>query len=71
MYKEKLENNKENEKLFDEAKKFVEDHIDAFKELANEPDIIEKKSKEACKNFDILADGIIEKYDKAFKNLAK
>ncbi|MEF3318221.1 hypothetical protein [Peptoniphilus grossensis] len=67
---DKEEINRE-EKLFEEAKKFVEDHIDAFKELADGPDIIEEKSEEAYKNFDKVADEIMEKYDKAFKELAK
>lgn len=67
MDKEKLKINKEEEKLFEEAKKFVEDHIDAFKELAGGPDTIEEKSEEA---FDKVADEIMEKYDKAFRELA-
>lgn len=69
MDKEKI--NREEEKLFEEAKKFVEDHIDAFKELAGRPYTIEEKSKEAYKNLDKVADEIMEKYDKAFKELAK
>ena len=70
MDKEKLKINKE-EKLFEEAKKFVEDHIDAFRELADGPDTIEEKSEEAYKNLDKVANEIMEKYDKAFKELAK
>lgn len=70
MDKEKLKINKE-EKLFYEAKKFVEVHIDAFKELADGPDTIDEKPQEAYKNFDKVADEIMEKYDKAFKDLAK
>lgn len=71
MDKEKLKINKEEEKLFKEAKKFVEDHIDVFKELADGPDTIEEKSEEAYKNFDKVADEIMEKYNKAFKDLSK
>lgn len=69
MDKEKI--NREEEKLFEEAKKFVEDNIDAFKVLAGRPDTIEEKSQEAYKNFDKVADEIMNKYDKSFKELAK
>lgn len=69
MDKEKI--NREEEKLFEEAKKFVEDHIDAFKELADGPDTIDEKPQEAYKNLDKVADEIMEKYDIAFKELAK
>lgn len=68
MDKEKI--NREEEKLFEEAKKFVEDHIDASKELADGPDTIEEKPEEAYKNLDKVADEIMNKYDKAFKKLA-
>lgn len=57
MDKEKIKINKE-EKIFEEAKEFVEDHIYAFKELAGRPDTIEEKSEEAYKNFDKVADEI-------------
>lgn len=71
MDKEKLKINKEEDRVFEEAKKFVEEHIDAFKELADGPDTNIEKSQEAYKNLDDIADELMDKYDKAFKELAK
>lgn len=71
MDKEKLKINKEEDRVFEEAKKFVEEHIYAFKELADGPDTNMEKSQEAYKNLDNVKGELMDKYDKAFKELAK
>ena len=48
-----IDNKIDEDRAFKDAKKFVDEHIDAFKSLAE------------------ISDGIMDKYDEAFKELGK
>ena len=48
-----IDNKIDEDRAFEDAKKFVDEHIDAFKSLAE------------------ISDGIMDKYDEAFKELGK
>ncbi|MDU1176651.1 MAG: hypothetical protein E6987_03475 [Peptoniphilus harei] len=48
-----IDNKIDEDRAFKDAKKFVDEHIDAFKSLAE------------------ISDGIMDKYDGAFKKLGK
>ena len=48
-----IDNKIDEDRTFKDAKKFVDEHIDAFKSLAE------------------ISDGIMDKYDEAFKELGK
>ncbi|WP_085875742.1 hypothetical protein [Peptoniphilus vaginalis] len=48
-----VDNKLEEDRMFEDARNFVDNHIDAFKRLAE------------------ISDGIMDKYDEAFKELGK